>query len=79
MAQGTPFTVDPLNCLLQYNGIMPLGNQILKGKADLNALPIDDATWALLSNMHNKTKPYADCEHLLSYKELQNGNKKWAE
>jgi len=78
-AQGTPFTVDLLHHLLQYDGITPLGNQILKGRADLNALPIDDATRALLANLRNKTKPYADHEHPLIYEELQNGITKWAE
>jgi len=43
-AQGSPFTVDPLNRLLQYDGLTPLGNQILKGQADLETLPIDEAT-----------------------------------
>jgi len=28
-AQGSPFTIDPLNRLLNYNGLTPLGNQIL--------------------------------------------------
>jgi len=57
---GTPFTVDLLNCLLQYNGLMPLSNQILQGHTDLTALQVDNATRALLSNMRNKMKPYAN-------------------
>ncbi len=74
-AQGTPFTVDPLQCLLHYDGLTPFGDRILTGRVDLEALPIDDATRALLLSMHNKTKPHVDRDHPLIYKELQNGIK----
>jgi len=30
-AQGTPFTVDPLKHLLNYDGLTPFGNRILQG------------------------------------------------
>jgi len=46
---------------------------------DLEALPIDDAMQALLSNMCDKMKLNIDKEHPLIYEELQNGIKKWPE
>jgi len=30
-AQGSPFTVEPLSNLLQYDGLTTFGNQVLKG------------------------------------------------
>jgi len=30
-AQGTPFTVEPLQHLLQYDGLTPFGNHVLQG------------------------------------------------
>jgi len=74
-AQGMPFTVDPLQCLLHYNGIMPFGNQGLRGHADLDQLPMDHATKALLQHLCNKSTNPNQCSHLLNYKELQNGIK----
>jgi len=76
-AQGTPFTVDPLNRLLHYDGLTIFGDKILQGRVDLEALPVDDATRALLFNMRDKTKPNVDKEHPLIYEELQNGLPPW--
>jgi len=57
MAQGTPFTVDPLHHLLQYDGLTPFGNRVLQGHVDLQTLAIDDAMCALLNSMKDKTDP----------------------
>jgi len=75
MAQGTPFTVEPLTHLLQYDGLTVFGDRILQGCVDLEALPIDEATRTLLANMCDKTKPDDEREHPLIYAELQNGIK----
>jgi len=56
-AQGTPFTVEPLQHLLQYDGLTPFGNRILQGRVDLQTLAIDDATRALLHSMKDRTDP----------------------
>jgi len=78
-AQGTPFTVEPLNHLLHYDGLTLFGDRILQGRVELEELPIDDATRALLYNMRDKTKPHDDRTHPLIYDDLQNGIKKWPE
>jgi len=78
-AQGTPFTVEPLTHLLQYDGLTMFGDRILQGRVDLEALPIDEATRALLANMRDKTKNDDDRQHPLIYDELQKGIKKWPE
>jgi len=43
-AQGSPFTVEPLKHLLEYDGLTMFGNRVLQGRVDLNALPIDKST-----------------------------------
>jgi len=78
-AQGTPFTVEPLQHLLQYDGLTPFGNHVLQGQVDLQTLAIDDATRALLHSMKDKTDPTVTRHHPLIYEELQNGIKKWPE
>jgi len=39
--QGSPFTVAPLSNLLQYDGLTPFGNKILKGCIHLEHLPFN--------------------------------------
>jgi len=78
-AQGSPFMVDPLNQLLDYDGLMKFGNRVLQGRVELNVLPIDEATHALLLHMKDKTNPSHPRMHPLLYDELQNGIKNWPE
>jgi len=78
-AQGSPFTVDHLSRLLNYDGLTTFGNRVLQGRVALNALPIDEATHALLQHMKDKTDPMCPRTHPLLYDELQNGIKKWPE
>ncbi len=78
-AQGSPFTQDPLQHLLNYDGLTPFGNQVLQGRAHIDSLPVNDATKALLQHLHNKSPDPAARLHPLNYDELQNGIKKWPE
>ncbi len=79
-AQGLlPFTVAPLNHLLDYDGLTKFENRVFQGQVDLTALPIDEPTQVLLQNMHDKMNPAAPQMHPLIYEELQNGIKKWPE
>jgi len=78
-AQGSPFTTDPLQHLLNYDGLTTFGNQVLQGRAHINTLPINDATKALLQHLCNKSTEPAAQIHPLNYDELQNGIKKWPE
>jgi len=78
-AQGSPFTMDPLQCLLNYDGLTPFGNQVLQGRTHIDDLPINDATKALLHHLCYKSPDPATRIHPLNYNELQNGIKKWPE
>jgi len=78
-AQGSPFTIDPLQRLLQYDGLTTFGNQILKGRADLDNMPLEAPTRALLLQMKDKMPATSTKDHPLLYDELQKGIKKWPE
>jgi len=78
-AQGSPFTVEPLKHLLDYDGLTMFGTRVFQGRVDLDVLPIDEPTRALLRNMKDKTNPSVSRTHPLIYDELQNGIKKWPE
>ncbi len=77
-AQGTPFTIEPLSRLLNYDGIMKFGNLVSQGRANLEELPLDEATQALLNHLKSK-QTNQETIHPLVYKDLQNGIKKWPE
>jgi len=77
-AHGTPFTAEPLSCLLQYDGITKFGQLISQGHANLEDLPLDEAMQALLRHLKSK-QPHPESLHPLMYEELQNGIKKWPE
>jgi len=70
--------VEPLQHLLQYDGITPFGNRVLCGHAQLDDLPLDEPTRALLAHLQGKTTDDKR-DHPLIYEELQNGIKKWPE
>jgi len=78
-AQGSPFMVEPLTWLLRYDGLTPLGNQVLTGQADLESLLLDCPTKALLRNMQDKMPSPTLQAHPLNYNNLQWGIKKWKE
>jgi len=77
-AQGTPFTAEPLSRLLQYDGLTKFGRLVSQGRANLEDLPLDEATQALLNHLKSK-QPHQESVHPLLYEELQNGIKKWPE
>jgi len=77
-AQGTPFTTEPLNHLLQYDGLTKFGKLITQGRAHLDDLPLDDATKSLLRHLQRKTG-HDEQLHPLIYEDLQQGIKKWPE
>jgi len=78
-AQGSPFTVDPLQRLVNYDGLTPFGDQVFKGCATLEHLPINAPTKALLQNMRNKLPSPVPQSHPILYEELQKGIQKWPE
>jgi len=79
IAQGTPFTSEPLTSnLLQYDGITSFGKLVSQGRSKLENLPLDNATKLLLTHLKRKMKDKEQL-HPLVYEELQNGIKKWLE
>jgi len=77
-AHGSPFTMSPLDCLLQYDGLNPLSDLIFKGHNVLDPLPLDKPTCALLTHLCNKTSIDSQ-SHPLHYGTMMNGIKKWPE
>jgi len=78
-AKGSPFTTDPLNQLLQYDGLTSFGNMIYKGKHLLSHYQFDKPTTAiLLYNLHQKV-PIDASTHSLDYSSLLDGIKNWPE
>ncbi len=78
-AEGLPFTCDPLQRLLQYDGITPLGDLIHKGSPLITKYNFDDQTNVILQNLHNKISNQDKAGHPLDYEQLMNGIKKWPE
>jgi len=77
-AEGSPFMVDPLRRLLNYNGLTTFGNRVLEGRAHIDSLPIDNASKALLRHLRIKSTDPVYQTHPLNYDDLQNGIKKWS-
>ncbi len=73
-AQGSLFTVAPLSNLLQYDGLTPFSNKILKGHIHLEHLPFNEPMKALFTHLQDKSDDKTQ-QHPLVYKELQNGIK----
>jgi len=78
-AQGTPFTIEPLSQLLQYNGLTPYGDRILHGHDSFDHLPFDEPTRTLLKHMKDKITSELAQQHPLDYASLMNRIKKWPE
>jgi len=47
----SPFTIEPLLCLLQYDGLSPFGDRVFQGHNNYGHIPFDKPAWALLKNM----------------------------
>jgi len=76
--EGSPFTVKPLGCLLQYDGLMPFGNHVTKGQPLHGIHNFDELTTAILLNLKQKI-PLGTNTHTLNYETLLEGIKKWLE
>jgi len=50
-AHGSPFTIEPLEHLLNYDGLMVFGNQVLSGRADFDNITLQPPTKALLMHL----------------------------
>jgi len=78
-AEGSKFTREPLNRLLQYDGMTSFGDRVFHGKPFETAYNFDKPTAAILRNLRNKLPPSDDTSHPIDYELLMNGIKKWPE
>ncbi len=65
--EGSPFTVEPLGHLLQYDGLTPFSNLITNGRPLHGVHNLDKPTTAILSNLKSKL-PQNRLTHALDYK-----------
>jgi len=77
-ANGSPFTVEPLNRLLQYDGLTSFGDQITQGQVP-NLYNFDEPTCAILKNLKSKVPPAPALSPSFNYATLLSGIKKWPE
>jgi len=78
-AEGTPFTTEPLSCLLEYDGLTAYGTKISQGRPQFDRHNFDESTKVILENLKQKVQPGNDITHNLDYDGLMNGIKKWPE
>jgi len=74
-ADGSPFTADPLNRLLQYDGLTAFGDRITQGKVP-SLYEFDEPTRAILENLKSKVPPPPTMSPSFDYATLLNGIKK---
>jgi len=77
-AEGSPFTINPIHRLLQYNGLTPYGDRLTDGTLP-NLHTFDEPTCAILKNLHRKVQTEVSPTPTFNYEILLNGIKKWHE
>jgi len=79
-AEGSPFTQEPLNHLLQYDGLTAFGESLFKGQDLPTHHNFDEPTRVILQNMRNKLPTTNRPPHVLDYEATINEwDKKWPE
>jgi len=73
-AEGSPFTIEPLNCLLQYDGLTPYGDHVTQGKSG-TLHDFDKPTGAILKHLQCKVLVEAPVALSLNHDILLNGIK----
>jgi len=74
--EGSPFTVDPINRLLQYDGLTLYGDRITKGHLpDLHVF--DEQMCAILQHLKRKVPAETSTVPTLDYDILLKGIQKW--
>jgi len=76
--EGSPFTVEPLSQLLQYDSLTSFGDRVTEGKSLGDIHNFDELTQAILENLKRKLPPDKEA-HTLNYETLLDGIKKWPE
>jgi len=77
--EGSTFTQEPLSPLLQYNGLTKYGDIIFKGQPLTTHHQFDKPTSAILTHLQSKIPLEVLRTHMLNYKTLLQGTKKWPE
>jgi len=77
-AEGSPFTTDPLNRLLQYDGLTLYGDRITAGKP-LPLHELDEPTKTILCHLQRKVPMPTTPGPPLNHDTLLQGIKKWPE
>jgi len=77
-ADGSPFTKDPLDRLLQYDGLTSFGDRVMDGRELGTLHHFDEPTTAILQNLRRKI-PHDQPTATLDYDQLLTGIKKWPE
>jgi len=78
-AHGTTFTNEPLRTLINDECTSEYAQQILSGTAQIDDLPIDEYTKALLKHLKSKMTPNESHSHPMDPEQLTQGFKKWPE
>jgi len=77
-AHGSPFTVQPLSTLLNYDSVTPFAEQVIRGQADIDSLNLDHATKQFLKYQQRPPRFLAKSQKL-DFDKLTEGFKKWPE
>jgi len=76
-AHGSPFIIPPLSMLVGYDGLTPLGHQVLHQTVDLDPLPLSHQTKLFLKHQQYCTPLNQPIFHEMPYNQLMNGFKWW--
>jgi len=74
-AERSPFTIEPLNCLLAYDGLTPYGDKVTAGRPTIQHHHFDEPTKAILENLQQKFPSDRPLSHPLDYEGLMEGIK----
>jgi len=77
-AHSTPYTTEPLNELLGYDGLTEFGDKVFQGTTP-NDLNIPPAAQLLLQHQQSLIEPDEKRDMPLTFDELMTGFKKWPE
>jgi len=76
-ANGTTFTIDPLQSLINDKCTSPFAQQVLQGTVDIDSQPIDIHTKMLLKHLKKKTQPNENPTHNIDPEAIIQGFKLW--
>jgi len=78
-AEGSRFTTEPLNRLLEYDGLTSFGDRLTNGKPFDTLYSFDEPTTAILQNLKRKVPAPPENSPKPDYSQLLEGIKKWPE